>query len=465
MASKKLPRRHTSWADEMEELESVENSAPSPVACKKISRKDRVKKEIKMEPSSDFVGDEEDRKPVVGNIRVSINSGNETEVSSGVKFEEDENRKPAEVVVRNTRSSSRRINMDDEDRKSQGKTPGSRLEHEPRKRPHERSRAAFKSTPTKKEKGKLSSASSMDDMSSNNSDMLSPRQKARKLQPRFRSRNFSQISNYSSSSQDSSGTSTRNNLWSVNKHPADCDLSAARTRFYHTVIPDDPDNREEDPDVLVRRQKQIDYGKNTLAYERYISKVDKDVRTADMPWTPNKYQKTSRRSFDSQIKLWKIALHAWDREAEDDSVNFNKTAFTGDFPKALRSDWLLRNPSVRGFLVDIIGVLYESGGEGGGLIRESVEAIQRRTVPVKFVSNETQTSRIGIVKKLQPRFDLCVDDIITLCPAVVAALIEGHLRPHLVIHPDALAEFDGINTREPNCVVFWVMRRITCTKT
>ncbi|CAG0913909.1 unnamed protein product [Notodromas monacha] len=325
MDAREMSRRNaSSWADEVEEMDRMENSAKSPVKSKHVKLEENrmkgcVKREIKIEPSEN--ADEEDRKR--DNTRVPSDLKKETEISVGIKLEEEDNRKPVEIVVRNTRSSSRNITVEDGDRKFRGNTGKTREENgsgsrtlEARKRPHERSRGALKSTPRKAKT--LSSASSTDDISSN-SDMLSPRQKARKLQPRFRSRNFSQISNYSSSSQDSSG-SMRNNLWSVNKNPDDCDLTAARTRFYHTVIPDDPENREEDPDVLVRRQKQIDYGKNTKAYERYVSKVDKDIRTADMPWTPNKYQKTSRRSYDTQIKLWKIALHAWDRDTEDESI-------------------------------------------------------------------------------------------------------------------------------------------------
>ncbi|ESO89796.1 hypothetical protein LOTGIDRAFT_124693 [Lottia gigantea] len=66
---------------------------------------------------------------------------------------------------------------------------------------------------------------------------------------------------------------------------------------------------EEDSTVLMRRQKTVDYGKNTPEYEHYLHEIKR--KTSD-PRTPNKYIKTSRRSWDMQIRLWRKALHKFD---------------------------------------------------------------------------------------------------------------------------------------------------------
>lgn len=83
---------------------------------------------------------------------------------------------------------------------------------------------------------------------------------------------------------------------------------------------------EADPAILSRRQKQIDYGKNTAAYERYTEIVPMSDRTREHPRTPNKFGKYSRRAFDGLVKIWRKQLHFYDppsaavsKACEDDS--------------------------------------------------------------------------------------------------------------------------------------------------
>jgi len=73
-------------------------------------------------------------------------------------------------------------------------------------------------------------------------------------------------------------------------------------------------NKETNHLRIAGRQKQIEYGKNTIGYGRYLALVPKKLRKRGQPKTPNKYQICSKRSWDGQIRKWRRQLHIYDPE-------------------------------------------------------------------------------------------------------------------------------------------------------
>lgn len=75
--------------------------------------------------------------------------------------------------------------------------------------------------------------------------------------------------------------------------------------------------QEDDVHRLSQRQRQIEFGKNTLGYERYSELVPRSKRKRTDPQTPNPKQVCSKRSWDGQIRKWRRLLHAYDPPVED----------------------------------------------------------------------------------------------------------------------------------------------------
>lgn len=94
---------------------------------------------------------------------------------------------------------------------------------------------------------------------------------------------------------------------------------------------------ESDPEILARRQKQIDYGKNTTGYKRYQVLVPKHQRSRQDPVTPPKHCKYSRRAWDGLIRLWRRRLHNWDPPRSQIS-NDDDSSFLSESPVPTVSD-------------------------------------------------------------------------------------------------------------------------------
>lgn len=75
-------------------------------------------------------------------------------------------------------------------------------------------------------------------------------------------------------------------------------------------------NMETNTELLRKRQKQVNYGKVTAEYQRYLLEIPKKQRQSYHPKTPNKFRKCSRRMFDGAVKKWRKLLHAYDEDPE-----------------------------------------------------------------------------------------------------------------------------------------------------
>ncbi|XP_068876326.1 phospholysine phosphohistidine inorganic pyrophosphate phosphatase isoform X1 [Aphelocoma coerulescens] len=113
--------------------------------------------------------------------------------------------------------------------------------------------------------------------------------------------------------------------------------------------------------------------------------------------------------------------------------------------------------AVRGLLLDVSGVLYDSGADGGVPIAGSAEAVRRikaSGLKLQLCTNETQATRENFVRKLRAMgFDVSVAEVTAPAPAACHLLKERGLRPHLLVHDDLIPEFAEIDKTNPNCVV------------
>ncbi|XP_022080710.1 phospholysine phosphohistidine inorganic pyrophosphate phosphatase-like isoform X2 [Acanthaster planci] len=114
--------------------------------------------------------------------------------------------------------------------------------------------------------------------------------------------------------------------------------------------------------------------------------------------------------------------------------------------------------NLQGVLLDISGVLYDSGDGGGTPIAGSIEAVKRLKtsgLKVRFCTNESQCTRQTLVDKLRRLgFDISLEEVFSPAPAACQLVRERGLHPFLLIHPDAVSDFSEFDlSLTPNCVV------------
>ncbi|XP_077499178.1 phospholysine phosphohistidine inorganic pyrophosphate phosphatase-like isoform X3 [Amblyomma americanum] len=96
----------------------------------------------------------------------------------------------------------------------------------------------------------------------------------------------------------------------------------------------------------------------------------------------------------------------------------------------------LRKP-IRGILMDITGVLYESGErkaiEGS---TEAVKMLRAANIPFRFITNETQKTREQLDSLLHRLgFDIYEKEIFMCVPAAKKFIHDLNYRPFLLVHP------------------------------
>jgi len=102
-----------------------------------------------------------------------------------------------------------------------------------------------------------------------------------------------------------------------------------------------------DENKLRVRQRQIDIGKGTPEYARYVAEVSHRQRTKDHPWTPNKNYEVSTRSWQGSMRVWRRKLHHWDPE------NSGNSAVAGRLERS--EDWEGGNPADDSMEIDETG--------------------------------------------------------------------------------------------------------------
>eukprot|EP01083_Nonionella_stella_P068664 182505_1 len=80
---------------------------------------------------------------------------------------------------------------------------------------------------------------------------------------------------------------------------------------------------------IAQRMKQINLGKSTPEYERYVEHVPKNKRKQSYPVTPDARKFMSKRQWDGKVRQWRRQLHRFDEDWDNMQAREEQFAFGG----------------------------------------------------------------------------------------------------------------------------------------
>lgn len=108
---------------------------------------------------------------------------------------------------------------------------------------------------------------------------------------------------------------------------------------------------------------------------------------------------------------------------------------------------------IKGVLLDLAGTLHVGDTPLPGAVA-AVRRLKEAGVPLRFVTNTSRKTRKMLHEILCAMgFDIGIDEIFSAPLAVRRYLEEHRLRPYLLVHPNLLAEFEGLDVADPDAVV------------
>lgn len=104
-------------------------------------------------------------------------------------------------------------------------------------------------------------------------------------------------------------------------------------------------------------------------------------------------------------------------------------------------------------LIDVAGVIHNSGVPIRGSV-EAINSLREAKIPFRLVTNTTSKS-VAQIRSTLALMNVSVrqDELITATQATVAFLKANSLRPYLLVSDEIRAEFESVESCDPNCVV------------